>query len=141
MYNQYKAEFDKAKKKLHTQRLIDVLDYFWHQRQFAIYNFNFEHIEKLNHLGGTVSEMLMPEDYRRTLHWQDIRQKTLADHPRCITCKRHAECAHHNQYHEILFVERPGKDVVSMCHDCHQTFHENRSVISFHEIHELKRVN
>ena len=141
MYNQYKAEFDKAKNKLRTQRLIDVLDYFWHQRQFAIYNFNFEHIEKLNHLGRTVSEMLMPEDYRRTLHWQDIRQKTLADHPRCITCKRHAECAHHNQYHEVLFVERPGKDVVSMCHDCHQTFHENRSVISFHEIHELKRVN
>ena len=74
-------------------------------------------------------------------YYNEIRQKTLADHPRCITCKRHAECAHHNQYHEVLFVERPGKDVVSMCHDCHQTFHENRSVISFHEIHELKRVN
>jgi len=141
MNNPYKAEFDKAKKKLCTHRLIEVLDYFYHQRQFAQYNFNFEHIEKLNYFGGVVSQMLLPEDYRQTLHWKDIRHKTLSDNPRCVTCKRYAECGHHNQYHEVLFIERPGKDVVSMCHNCHQTFHEYRSVIGIHEINELKRVN
>ena len=137
-----KELYNQAKKRLHTYKLIDTLDYIYHQRQHAIYKQQWKLVDLINNLGQTVSEMMMQDDYRKSLHWKDVSNRTKTLYPKCTTCKRDVECVHHNQYHGVLFVEKPGIDIVSMCYNCHEIYHQYRTVISGTEIiEELKRVN
>ena len=96
--------------------------------------------EKLNLEGQICAEMMLQEDYRRSLHWKERRNAQLTMTPDCEFCSRPADVAHHNKYFGVLFMERLGIDLKSLCHNCHQTQHECINVISGNEIIEAERI-
>lgn len=134
------VSFEDSKKKLHTYKLLKVLDSIYHRRQIAFYRGQLDLVEKLNLEGQICAEMMLQEDYRRSLHWKERRNAQLTMTSDCEFCSRPADVAHHNKYFGVLFMERLGIDLKSLCHNCHQTQHECINVISGNEIIEAERI-
>jgi 5-methylcytosine-specific restriction endonuclease McrA len=68
------------------------------------------------------------QEYLMTEHWQTVRAATLKrDHNRCQLCRSTERLqVHHNTY-ERRGCEDPD-DTVTLCGDCHQTFHDHRQL-------------
>ena len=136
--------FDAAKRRLHTYKLLDVINYLYRRRNIAIYRGKFEEVEEINKLGNICSDMMMLYDYYKSLHWQDRTRSQLAFQPNCGSCGRPAEESHHPKYHGVLFREEIGTDLTSVCRNCHQTIHEYIDTVTGKEIiefNEIKKVN
>ena len=144
MFNYNNVSFEDSKKKLHTYKLLEIINSIYRQRQMAIFNQDWNLVDKLNFHGQILAEMMLQEDYRKSLHWQERRNSQLTRTSECEFCSRPAEVVHHNKYFGVLFMERLGIDLKSLCHNCHQTQHECINVISGKEIiqsESLKKVN
>ena len=70
----------------------------------------------------------------KTDHWQAVSAYTLANSPKCVNCARSSQCAHHNKYHGVKFREVPMQDVVALCNNCHENFHEHMKVAGYWEL-------
>ena len=138
--NNNKTSFSDSKRKLHTYKLIDHLNYFYKRRQIAIYHHNWALVDELNYLGQICAGMMEQEDYRKSQHWQERRHAQLTKTPNCEFCSRPADVAHHNKYFGVLFMEKTGIDLKSLCYNCHQTQHECIDVISGNEILEIEKI-
>ena len=73
----------------------------------AFYKGQLDLVEKLNIEGQICAEMMLQEDYRRSLHWKERRNAQLTMTPDCEFCSRPADVAHHNKYFGILFIYDP----------------------------------
>ena len=132
--------FQDSKHKLHTYKLVDVLNFLYKRRQIAIHHQNWILVDEINHLGQITAEMMLSKDYRKSIHWQERRLVQLDKTPNCEFCSRPADVVHHNKYFGVLFREKIGIDIKSLCYNCHQTQHECIDVISGKEIIEMEKL-
>ena len=123
---------------LQTNKLVGVLNKLYSDKNRAYRMNDFEKVIKCIEFGHIVANQLDYADYVRTDWFKDLRTECLNEIPYCTMCSRPAESMHHNQYDGILFKERIGIDVVGVCHECHDHFHDNRKVINHFELKKLE---
>ena len=70
-------------------------------------------------------------DYLKTWHWQRVRNRTLVRYNhRCAICSGMNRVEAHHRSYDRRGAEEDA-DVIALCHDCHELFHEYGSLASW----------
>ena len=129
-----KQDYDNARNLLGTDKLFDLANKLFHEKEDALKRNDFRQASIIIEHGHFVCEMLTLKMYYKTDHWQAVSAYTLANSPKCVNCARSSQCAHHNKYHGVKFREVPMQDVVALCNNCHENFHEHMKVAGYWEL-------
>lgn len=66
--------------------------------------------------------------YLRSDLWKKIREKALKrDGNQCRICQKPARCVHHTSYRVKVLKGKSIRQLVSLCHDCHQSVEYDES--------------
>jgi len=129
-----KLDYENAKKLLRSDNLFDLANELFHQKKAAKAKNEDILAAKITQQGHFVCEMLSLKAYYQTDHWREVSGLTLSCTPKCVVCSRPSECAHHNKYHGVKFKEVPTKDVIALCFNCHNLFHDFQKVANYYEL-------
>lgn len=78
-------------------------------------------------------------------HWREIREKRwMMDHQRCAFCKKPLPNLgdvemHHLSYQRLGHEEL--EDIITVCHKCHELFHNNWDFVEYYERNEANHWN
>ena len=77
-------------------------------------------------MADAITPRLRGRKHPRPQHWHDLRQRALRrDRHRCTACNSRQNLEVHHRTYERWGRERLS-DVYTLCHACHQTFHQER---------------
>ena len=73
MFNYNTVSFEDSKKKLHTYKLLEIINSIYRQRQMAIFNQDWNLVDKLNFHGQILWDKSMPNGTpKRSLNYSRI---------------------------------------------------------------------